>query len=255
MIANYHTHTARCRHAAGTEKEYVKNAIERGLKVFGFSDHTPQWFPGDYYSTMRMYPQQLGEYCQCVRDLQEQYKDQIHIPLGLEAEYYPALFDELLPRVRDAGVEYLILGQHWIGNEDQAPYSGSNAPAEEILQPYCRQVIQAMETGVFSYLAHPDLAVFEQDPRVYQKHMRQVVRAAKNTHTPLEINFLGILCSRHYPNPLFWEIVGEEGCPVVFGIDAHAPEHVLNTKTEEKAMQIVQTYGLQLLEQIPFKKI
>ena len=33
MIANYHTHTWRCRHADGTEREYVERAIEGGLKI------------------------------------------------------------------------------------------------------------------------------------------------------------------------------------------------------------------------------
>ena len=48
MIANYHTHTWRCRHADGTEREYVETAIEAGLKILGFSDHTPQVYPGGY---------------------------------------------------------------------------------------------------------------------------------------------------------------------------------------------------------------
>lgn len=41
MIANYHTHTWRCGHAFGDEREYVENAIVGGLKILGFSDHTP----------------------------------------------------------------------------------------------------------------------------------------------------------------------------------------------------------------------
>ena len=36
MIANYHTHTWRCRHADGTEREYVERAIEGGLKFSVF---------------------------------------------------------------------------------------------------------------------------------------------------------------------------------------------------------------------------
>jgi len=69
VIANYHTHTPRCRHACGTETEYVENALKRGLKIFGFSDHTPQYFPGDYYSFMPMYPEEQDGYCDTVRKL------------------------------------------------------------------------------------------------------------------------------------------------------------------------------------------
>ena len=121
MIANYHTHTPRCRHASGAEEEYVRTAIAADMKILGFSDHTPYWFPGEYYSHMRMYPDQLQDYCDTVRDLQKRYADQLQIHLGLEVEYYPALFADLMSRIRDYGIEYMILGQHWVGNEENEP--------------------------------------------------------------------------------------------------------------------------------------
>ena len=62
MIANYHTHTPRCNHAWGAEEEYVERALEAGLKILGFSDHSPQFFPGDYYLGVRMRPEQLQDY-------------------------------------------------------------------------------------------------------------------------------------------------------------------------------------------------
>ena len=71
MIANYHTHTPRCRHATGTEEEYIQCAIDGGLKILGFSDHTPYWFPEGYYTHMRMFPHQLPEYCETIRRVQK----------------------------------------------------------------------------------------------------------------------------------------------------------------------------------------
>ena len=41
LTANYHTHTYRCQHAGGTEREYIEKAIEVGIKKLGFSDHVP----------------------------------------------------------------------------------------------------------------------------------------------------------------------------------------------------------------------
>ena len=40
MLANYHTHTSRCRHATGTDEEYIQKAIAEGVKILGFSDNT-----------------------------------------------------------------------------------------------------------------------------------------------------------------------------------------------------------------------
>lgn len=255
MIANYHSHTTRCRHARGTEREYVEKAIDRGLQIFGFSDHAPQFFPGGYYSTMRMFPEELDGYCQVVRELQEEYKGKIEIPLGVESEYYPCSWKELVPRLQDAGIDYMILGQHWTKNEYDAPYNGEPTERESDLAGYCDQVITAMETGLFTYAAHPDIYRFVGDHKAYERQMRRICKASKDTNTPLEINFLGLALHRNYPNPLFWQFAGEEGCDVVFGIDAHAPEEIPDRKPEMMALSMVREFGLQLLETVPFKKI
>ena len=58
MRYNLHTHTKRCNHAQGEDREYVEAAIKAGIKTLGFSDHCPQFFPGtDYYSNFRMRPE------------------------------------------------------------------------------------------------------------------------------------------------------------------------------------------------------
>lgn len=255
MIANYHSHTPRCNHASGDEDAYVRNALARGLQVFGFSDHTPQFFPGDYYSRMRMRPEQLEDYCRTVRNLQAQYRDRIRIPLGLEAEYYPAIWGELLPRLLDAGIEYLILGQHWLGNEQNEHGSGGATCDEGLLRRYCHQVMDALETGKFTYLAHPDLFHFVGDSKIYRHHIRQLCRAAKQANVPLEINLLGIQENKHYPNEAFWAIAAEEGCRVILGMDAHAPNHILNREPEKRALQIVHRFGLELLDTVELRPI
>jgi histidinol-phosphatase (PHP family) len=62
MLSNFHTHTFRCQHASGEDKEYVEAAIQSGLKVLGFSDHCPWLFPDGYISRIRMTPAQLDNY-------------------------------------------------------------------------------------------------------------------------------------------------------------------------------------------------
>jgi histidinol-phosphatase (PHP family) len=225
------------------------------LKIFGFSDHTPQFFPGEYYSRMRMFPDQLEDYCKTVLALREKYKGQIEIPLGLEVEYYPDIFDELLPRIQDAGIEYIILGQHWNGNEEGEPYNGRPSDDEVKLYRYCSQAMTAMEMGIFSYFCHPGLLNFTGDLKIYEKHMRQLCKVAVDTGTPVEINLLGIRENRHYPTEAFWAIAAEEGCKVVLGIDAHKAEEVADLEPEKKALELVEKYGLTLLETVPLKRI
>lgn len=255
MIANYHTHTWRCNHATGREEEYVRAALERNFEILGFADHTPYCFPEGYYSGFRMKPEQLKDYCDIVRLLQKKYAGQISIPLGLEVEYYPDLFPKLLPILRDAGIEYMLLGQHFVGNEMGEHYSGRTTGEESILKRYCEQVAKAMQTGLFTYLAHPDLIHYKGDEKIYRHHMQLICTEAKSCGIPLELNMLGKWSGRNYPNPVFWELAAREGCQVVIGCDAHAPDHLLKTQTEEQIRDMIRYYGLELLEKVPLHKI
>ena len=255
MIANYHSHTVRCNHATGTEEEYVRNAVDRGLKIFGFSDHTPQFFPGDYYSRIRMRPEELAGYCDTVRQLRRKYHVQLQIPLGLEAEYYPGTWKELLPRVRDAGIEYLILGQHWLGNEENEPYSGRPTADKDLLKRYCHQVMEGLDTGVFTYLAHPDLINYVGDRSIYRRHMRELARFARQAEIPLELNLLGMHYGKQYPNPEFLALAAEEGCKIILGMDAHEPEDILDQAREEKALEMVRHFGLKLLDTVELRPL
>ena len=255
MIANYHTHTPRCNHATGSEAEYVRAAMDAGIQILGFSDHTPYFFPGDYYSHFRMRPEQFPDYCEAVRRVQKEYAGQIQIHLGVECEYYPKHFSDVLSLLRDHQVEYMILGQHFINNEYDGPYSGVHTDREADFRTYAHQAMDAMNTGLFTYFAHPDLAHFQVPDRVYLDYMRQICREAKSCGIPVEINLLGYREHKWYPNPLLYEAAALEDCPVIIGCDAHAPEVFGDQETENRARSLIQTYGLKLLDTVELRKI
>ena len=95
MKFNLHTHTVRCNHAVGSEREYVEQAIKAGVKVLGFADHTPQIYGNSHHSGMRMNIRDAEGYVNVVNSLKEEYKDDITILLGFEVEYYPDCFERL----------------------------------------------------------------------------------------------------------------------------------------------------------------
>jgi len=255
MIANYHTHTWRCNHAEGREEEYVQVALDRGFQILGFADHSPYFFPGDYYSHFRMRPELLQDYCDTVRGLQRQYTGEIHLPLGLELEYYPRLLPRLLPVLRDYGIEYLLLGQHFVGNEIGEHYSGAPTGDVSILKRYCAQSMDAMQTGLFTYFAHPDLIKFQGEDKIYREHMRGLCREAKSCGIPLELNLLGLWARRNYPDRRFWELAAEEGCKVIIGCDAHAPQQLRKLEAEETVKTMARNLGIAILETTPLKSI
>ena len=238
MRANYHTHTHRCRHALGTERDYIERALEGGLEILGFSDHAPFEYgePGNY-PNVRMAPEELEGYVAAVNALKAEYAGRIGLHIGLEAEYYPKLFPKLLERVRGLGIEYLLLGQHFPGNEIGEPYCGAPTEDKRMLDRYVGQSIDGLQTGAFSCFAHPDLIRFLGDGTEYTRQMRRLCRAAAEANVPLELNLLGLREGRNYPDPRFWRIAGEEGNTVILGCDAHRPEDAWDPETEARALK------------------
>ncbi len=243
---NYHTHTYRCGHATGTEEEYIKRAISCGVKFMGFADHVPLKFSNGYESGFRVPMAKASEYVSTISALREKYKDKIDIKIGFEMEYYPDLFEKMLKDVISFGAEYLILGVHFADAEypDAVPHSAEPSDSEEKLKTYVNRAVEGMKTGVFTYLAHPDMLNFTGDSSVYREEMRKICVASRESGIPLEINCLGIRDNRHYPNMTFWEIAGEEQCPVTFGFDAHDVLNAYDAESVPKAKEMVKKYNL-----------
>ena len=122
MLHNYHTHTFRNHHTVGTEREYIESAIKNGFQTLGFSEHAPYRFPDGHVSYFHMFPEDLNDYIQTLLTLKAEYADRIEILIGYEAEYYPRFFDDLLARITQYPVDYLLLGQHYIHNEIDGVY-------------------------------------------------------------------------------------------------------------------------------------
>lgn len=255
MRANYHTHTYRCNHASGTEEEYIQCALDGNIEVLGFSDHTPYFFPGDHYSSFRMRPNLLPDYVNTLQELRKKYQGKLDLHIGVEAEYYPNLFPELLPYLQDNGIEYMLLGQHYTGDEIGHRYCGRATDDPQVLKLYCRQTKDAMQLGLFTYFAHPDILLLTGDDKLYREEMRLLCREAKSCGMPLEYNLLGVRSGRNYPDPIFWELAAQEGCEVVLGVDAHDPECLNDPETEAKALAAIKTLGLTLVECPPIRKI
>ena len=248
MLYNYHTHTARCNHANGTDREYVEKAIEAGYKTLGISDHAPYLFKKDgYYSVFRMQVDELQSYAESVRSLAKEYAADIRILLGFELEYYPALHKDEMAFLKSVNPDYCIMGQHILGNEYDDPFKGRpNEPAK--LTHYVSQVLEGLATGDFTYLAHPDLPGYKFPEEHYLKEYRRLCEGAKALNIPLEINLLGIRTGRQYPSRVLFEMAAEIGNDIIIGVDAHDPLQFLDKSPNEKAAEMVKDLGLKLIE-------
>lgn len=255
MKYNYHTHTARCFHAKGSDEEYVRAAVEAGFDEIGFSDHSPWCFDG-YVSGMRMHENELEAYCNSVKQLRDKYKDKISVKLGLECEYFPKYLPWLKQMTEKHSIDYIILGHHFCVDEPGSLYNGEMSAPEELYR-YRDDIIEAMETGLFSYVAHPD--IFMRGYPVFDEHCikisEDIIAKAIETNTPLEFNLLGFSHSvndgkQGYPYPDFWQMVSERKPPVTMGIDAHTPQAYLDKATFDSGIKTLTELGLECVSSI-----
>ena len=252
---NYHTHTTRCCHAQGADADYAAAALAQGFTAIGFSDHTP-WPFHDYVSGMRMPASALDEYVQSVLSVRDAYRGRLDVLLGLECEYFPQYLPWLCAMAEKHALQYVILGHHFSGDEPGGIYNGDLKRAEDVLQ-YQKDVCAAMQTGLYAYVAHPDLflrgyPVFDD---TCEKAARAIIETAIDTQTPLEYNLLGLQRTIEegkdgYPHPAFWKLVSEYKATAIIGIDAHTPDAYGWKERIAEAEQSLQQLGIPVTDQI-----
>ena len=250
MFANYHTHTFRCQHASGDDRQYIEDAIRNGMKILGFSDHCPWVYPDDYISNIRMHYSEVEDYFTSLTKLRDEYQKEITIYIGFESEYLPELLPAQDKLLSDYPVDYMILGQHFVTREP-SNYTGRVFQDEKLLEAYVDSVIEGMGTGRYAYLAHPDLMGFSGSQEIYDKHYTRLCQYMKEHHFPLEINLLGMYLKRHYPNAHFWKLAGEIGCTAILGCDAHNPELLDFRTLQEQGRMLAYQNGLKLIDFLP----
>ncbi len=255
MLHNYHTHTFRNHHARGTERDYIEAAIANGFRTLGFSEHAPYRFPDGFESWFRLFPADLEDYVRTLLALKEEYAGRIEILIGYEAEYYPRLFDDLLARITQYPVDYLILGQHYTHNEFDGVYVYEPTDDPAVLETYVNQCIAGLETGLYTYLAHPDLINFTGSESFYRAQMERLCLAANALHVPLEVNLLGLRADRTYPSERFFHIAKACGSTIVTGIDAHDPDCFFQPETFEPYRRIVADCGLTVTDEITLRPV
>jgi len=249
MIANYHTHTKRCQHASGEDREYVEAAIRAGFRILGFADHCPWVFPRkDYVSNIRMTPKEVDGYFYSLESLQKEYAKDIKIYIGFETEYCPGMMEAQDELLAGYPLDYMIQGQHFLGAEYDTVYTGWKHDEPEVLKGYVDIAIQGIKSGRYLYMAHPDLINFTGDEGLYRQEMTRLCQAMKKADVPLEINILGLWTKRQYPARRFLELARETGNTAILGVDAHAPEQLLNHETIEQARKLAEEYSLPLVD-------
>jgi len=258
---NYHTHTYRCRHAEGDVADYLAAAAAAGLGELGFSDHCP--YPDGRWPENRMSMAELPGYIAAVDEAKAAAAADPSSPRvfsGLECEWAPEcgtfLSDELLG---SCGLDYLVAGIHCYLHKGEWRDTYLISEAQELVS-FAETSCGAMECGLFSFLAHPDVFCYNWMPwdGNAASCARDILATSARTGVPLEINGYGMRKTRvdapeglrrPYPHEEFWLLAAEYDVSCVVNSDAHRPVDTAANLADGR--EIARRFGLKLIETLP----
>ena len=272
LKANYHTHTELCGHAVGNVKDYVDEAIKLGFKELGMSDHahTPEYFMShdDYrrHGLERIMTNDDFDNSYVPQVLEAKKNPNIKVYLGLETEYFPEFHDYFVNLRKK--LDYLVLGLHFF-NYDGKSYSTYFDMSKDTIKMYTDIVTKAMDTGLYSILAHPDLYMYmyqsEKGERVFDEICvecaKRIIDCAIKNDVYLEVNANGIQNTYRdypeytnylYPREEFWEIARDTNAKIVIGADAHKPK-ALGNEIVQDAIDFASRLNLSICDYVKLK--
>lgn len=201
-ILDVHTHTVASGHAYNTMAEMIRAAQEKGLEVYGITEHAPR-MPGTchdfYFHNLKVVERQHGD---------------LELLLGVE-----------LNILNEKG--QVDLEEPYLGRMDVA-IASLHTPC---IDPGSREwntecLIQAMKNPHINVIGHPD------DGR-YPLDYEAVVQAAKEYHILLEVNNNSLNSKSFRQNARENDLEMLRLCkkyqtPVILGSDAHYYKDILN---------------------------
>jgi histidinol-phosphatase (PHP family) len=250
-----HIHTPYCGHATGSAEAAVQFAIQHKYDLLGFSEHFP--YPDSYQEPIPdcVVPRERwDDYIREIRELQNQYMDQIEIRLGVEFDYLPGYEREISARIRASGFDYVYGSIHLIENigiDYTEKYLNQHlhllGGADAMWKKYWAAMEKMVRMDSCDIIAHFDLPKklkAGQTEKDQTDAFRPVLELIKKKDCVLELNTGGIDRGYHrepYPSRRILQHAAELGIEMTLGSDAHAPDQI--GRHFKQAVDLLKSYG------------
>ena len=150
MKIDYHIHTEFSCDSEAKMENYVKQALERDIRMLCFTDHVdlnPDDYGYNYYSPEK--------YFEAFRKVKEAYGEQLMLCSGIEFGE-PHLYADTLKRLTTYPYDFIIGSIHWIGNMFPCQKVREQYSAKEFYTLYWKEVLNTVKQGGFDALGHID---------------------------------------------------------------------------------------------------
>lgn len=220
----YHIHTRYCGHSSNYVNAVVDYAIKNNYSSLYFVEHCP-------INTIKIFrptKQSIKELINEINTEQENHKNDIKLYFGYECEY-PIQnhgFVKTLAEMKEAA--FMVLGIHWFGSiRGDYHWTLYDTNSKEDLEEYYTMASLGLESGYFSWIAHPDiwLTSYQKWDRHAIKLTDDLIELCERLDIPMGFNANGFAKKNDdpfaYPCEYFWRKVAESNVKVLIEADAH----------------------------------
>ena len=201
---------------------------------------------------------EFNNYYKSISELKEKYKDQIEIKIGLECEYYPKYTEWLKEFAKENKLDYLIFGNHYHETDELRIYYGTATVDDEMLENYVNSLIEGLKTGIYSYIAHPDLFMRTRKwDKKCEEATHKICKFCEENNVLMEYNLAGLRYSitegiMGYPHDEFWKIASTYKIKAIIGVDAHSPKNLRDTSLYELSKKKLEDWNIEIVEDIQY---
>lgn len=234
MRADVHMHSSFSHDSGTAPEEMIRGAIGKGLEMICFTDH----FDKDdmEWGEESVFDPEM--YFRTLRPLQEKYRDQIDVRIGVELGLRPYLGDYYREFVSRYPFDFVIGSVHSVDSSDPATGKlfASQTDTEAYRQAFAETLEDIRAFQDFDVLGHLDYVVRygknrERDYRYerFSQEIDEILRFLIQNGKGLELNTAGLKYGLPFAHPhpdvlkRYRELGGEI---ITVGADGHCPEHI-----------------------------
>ncbi|MEG2140245.1 MAG: histidinol-phosphatase [Bilophila sp.] len=233
ILVDLHSHT-NASHGQNSVAEMYTAAQQRGLAVFGFSEHSPR--PAAYSYPTEYREHLLASFAAYVREVQAlQTSRAPRVLLGMELDWFPAERAFMEASIAAYPFDYILGGIHFLGSWgfDFTRDDWNISPQQCFgrYENYFRVLKDMAESGLVNIAAHPDIIklftvdVFRQwiALKTSQDLVASALIAIRDAGMVMEISSAGLRkpCQEIYPGPEIMRLAADLAVPISFGADSH----------------------------------
>jgi histidinol-phosphatase (PHP family) len=258
VLTDYHLHlrpdeaeaTAAGYFTEANVERYLEAAREAGIGELGVSEHIDRFAEGleiwDHPLWTGWGTDDLGAYCEFVRSTP--------LRLGIEMDFIAGREDRIASVLDRHEFDYVVGSVHFIRDQavdwDIWDIWESIPDPDRVWRLYFDHLAEAVLTGLYDILAHPDLVKVwgdqrpmpERDPRFYYE---PVIEAIAETGIAVEVSTAGWRkpVDELYPSDAFAEMCVDAGAAFALSSDAHVPEDVGHQY--DRAVETMRGWGVE----------